>query len=97
MPPDLSRSLARCGFPQIFTAAEGLQEPAVPAPLLPGIAKTRAPPALLREDASSACTKSGHAPVDGLHSIENKSDRGTHFSLTSKLERVQGDRSLTVS
>jgi hypothetical protein len=39
--------------------------------------------------AYSDCTKSGHPPVDGLHTIENKSDRGAHFSLTQKLEGVQ--------
>jgi hypothetical protein len=36
-------------------------------------------------------------PVDGLHSIENKSDKGASFSLTPELEGVQQDRSLTVS
>jgi hypothetical protein len=35
--------------------------------------------------------------VDALHSIENKSDKGPHFSLTQQLEGVQQDRSLTVS
>jgi hypothetical protein len=59
--------------------------------------KTSAPPALLGENASYACTKSGHPPVDGLHSIENKSDKAAHFSLTQILEGVQLDRSLTVS
>jgi hypothetical protein len=27
--------------------------------------------------------------VDGLHSIENKTDKATHFRLTAKLESVQ--------
>jgi hypothetical protein len=44
-----------------------------------------------------ACTKSCHPPVDGLHSIENKSDADAYFLLTSKSEGVQLDRSLTVS
>ena len=52
---------------------------------------------VLRERASSRCTKCGHRPVDGLHSIENKSDKGANFSLTPELEGVQQDRSLTVS
>jgi hypothetical protein len=29
------------------------------------------PACLLRETAATTCTKSGHLPVDGLHSIEN--------------------------
>jgi hypothetical protein len=55
------------------------------------------PARLLRETAWSSCTKSGHPPVDGVHSIENKSDRGAHFSLTAELKGVQQSRSLTVS
>ena len=55
------------------------------------------PACFLREMAWSNCTKSGHPPVDGVHSIENKSDRGAHFSLTAELEGVQQNRSLTVS
>jgi hypothetical protein len=36
-------------------------------------------------------------PVDGVHSPENKSDKGANFLLTPELEGVQQDRSLTVS
>jgi hypothetical protein len=55
------------------------------------------PACLLREMVASKCTKSGHPAVDGLHSVENKSDKGAHFLLTPELEGVQQDRSLTVS
>jgi hypothetical protein len=43
------------------------------------------------------CTKSGHPPVDELHSSENKPDKAAFFSLTQNLKGVQQDRSLTVS
>jgi hypothetical protein len=33
----------------------------------------------------SSCTNFGHPPVNGLHSIENKSDKLSHFSLTPKI------------
>jgi hypothetical protein len=46
---------------------------------------------------SRSCTKSGHAAVHELHSIENKSHRLAIFSLTQFLKGVQQDRSLTVS
>jgi hypothetical protein len=59
-------------------------------------AKTRALVAL-RRNRFLACTKSGHPPVDHLHSIENKIDKVAHFSLTQAIEGVQQDRSLTVS
>jgi hypothetical protein len=58
--------------------------------------KTRAPPAF-RENCWPACTKSCQQPVNGLHSIENKTDTNANFSLTEKLKGVQQDRSLTVS
>jgi hypothetical protein len=45
----------------------------------------------------SSCTNSGHRPVDGLHSIENESDRSAYFLLTANLKGVQQDRSSTVS
>jgi hypothetical protein len=35
------------------------------------------------------CTKSCQAPVDGLHSIENKLDKGATFSLTSVMGGVK--------
>jgi hypothetical protein len=43
----------------------------------------------LHETAATGCTKSGQWPVDGLHSIENATDKAAHFRLTPKLERVQ--------
>jgi hypothetical protein len=66
----------------------------------PGFAVHRENPrhsCVLREIAWSSCTKSGHMPVDGLHSIENKSHKAAIFSLTPELEGVEQDRSLTVS
>jgi hypothetical protein len=53
--------------------------------------------AFRRECLAVGCTKSGHRPVDGPHSTENKSDKGVNFSLTPELEGVQQDRSSTVS
>jgi hypothetical protein len=47
------------------------------------------PACFLREVALWNCTKSGQAPVDGLHSIENKSDKGAQFLLTAELEGVK--------
>jgi hypothetical protein len=55
------------------------------------------PASLLRYVAQTRCTISCHPPVDALHSIENKSDKSTTFSLTQNLKRVQQDRSLTAS
>src|ERR1700720_2988659 len=49
------------------------------------------PVRLLRESTSSNCTNSGHPPVNQLHSVENKSDKLQHFSLTPKIEGVQQD------
>jgi hypothetical protein len=68
----------------------------------PGIARiphreNQRPTCPVDEIASSSCTKSGHPPVDHLHSIENKIDKIAQFSLTQKLEGVQENRSLTVS
>jgi hypothetical protein len=45
----------------------------------------------------SYCTKSGHPPVDALHSIEKSILTNSHFSLTAEVEGVQQDRSLTAS
>jgi hypothetical protein len=47
------------------------------------------PACLLRDIALCSCTKSGHPPVDGLHSIENKADKAARFLLTAELESVQ--------
>jgi len=55
------------------------------------------PACFVAEMATANCTKSGHPPVDGVHSIENKSDKGAHFLLTPELEGVQQNRSLTLS
>jgi hypothetical protein len=43
------------------------------------------------------CTKSGHRPVDELHSIENKRDKFARILLTLKNKRVELNRSLTAS
>jgi hypothetical protein len=51
----------------------------------------------LRELPFSVCTKSGHSPVDGLHSIENTHLADAGFSLTKIIESVKQNRSLTVS
>ena len=51
----------------------------------------------LRNPATRSCTKSGHPPVDAVHSTENKRDKTAYFSLTLKIEGVQQDRSLTTS
>jgi hypothetical protein len=90
------RPHARRGFHRIFTAAEKLVE-LLATVLSPLASRKPAPGVPFGEIASSTCTKSGHPPVDDLHSIENKSDKSALFSLTQKLKRVQQDRSLTVS
>jgi hypothetical protein len=43
------------------------------------------------------CTKTGHPPVDGPHSIEKPILTSAHFLLTPKIEGVKEDRSLTAS
>jgi len=35
------------------------------------------------------CTKSGHPPVDGVHSTENTRVANANFSLTAKIKRVE--------
>jgi len=55
------------------------------------------PDAVSSKNASRVCTKSGHALVDGLHSIENTVLTNPYFSLTGKIEGVEQDRSLTAS
>jgi len=45
----------------------------------------------------SACTKSGHVPVDWLHSIENAQLTNSFFPLTKKIQGVKHNCSLTVS
>jgi len=63
-------SPAQCGFHQIFTVGNGGKN----RNTRPSPARQREnprPACLLCEIASSKCTKSGHPPVDGLHSIEN--------------------------
>jgi len=52
---------------------------------------------LLRKSSAGLCTKSGHSPVDGLHSIENKRDKFARILLTLKTKRVELNRSLTAS
>jgi hypothetical protein len=47
------------------------------------------PARLLREIAKRVCTKSGHPPVDWLHSIENTRVASGDFSLTKKIEGVE--------
>ena len=47
------------------------------------------PTCLLRAMAFSTCTKFGHPPVDGLHSIENTALVGAHFSLTKIMKSVK--------
>jgi hypothetical protein len=44
---------------------------------------------------SERCTNFGQAPVDGLHSIENRRDRVARISLTSPAGGVKHTRSLT--
>jgi hypothetical protein len=52
---------------------------------------------LLSKTCTANCTKSGHPPVDGLHSIEKSILTNPHFSLTQKIEGVKQDCSLTAS
>jgi hypothetical protein len=59
------------------------------SPACIGNRENQHPACLLREIVSSTCTKSGHPPVDALHSIENKSDKVAQFSLTPEIEGVQ--------
>jgi hypothetical protein len=81
--------LAQRLFYEIFTDVDCRQKLASPLPRPPAFAENPCPACVLREIAMFNCTKSGHPPVDALHSIENKSDKGRHFSLTAKLEGVQ--------
>ena len=37
----------------------------------------------------SLCTNSGHAPVDGVHSLENTWVTNPNFLLTEKIKRVE--------
>jgi hypothetical protein len=37
----------------------------------------------------TACTNSGHPPVDVLHSAENTRVTNAKFSLTAKIKRVE--------
>ena len=55
------------------------------------------PARVLRENALSGCTISGHQPVNGVHSIQNTDVTKPDFSLTEFVEGVQQDRSLTAS
>jgi hypothetical protein len=59
------------------------------SPACIGNRENRRPACLLREIARCTCTKSGHPPVDSLHSIENKSDKVAQFSLTPAIEGVK--------
>jgi hypothetical protein len=52
---------------------------------------------VLRKGSAGLCTKSGHSPVDELHSIENKRDKFARILLTLKTKRVELNRSLTAS
>src|SRR5260370_27009769 len=85
---ELTRSLAPRPIQQISTAAERRRELSSPSHFS---AQRRKPASRLSSarNGFSSCTKSGHPPVDDLHSIENKSDRSAIFLLTPKLERVQ--------
>ena len=47
------------------------------------------PVAGFAEDSAGLCTKSGHSPVDELHSIENKRDKLARILLTLKTKRVE--------
>jgi hypothetical protein len=92
----LLESLICHGLCGISTGWECREKSVGASGFLFGISETLAPGAL-REMISSHCTKCGHGPVDGLHTIENKSDKGANFSLTAELKGVQQNRSLTVS
>jgi hypothetical protein len=59
--------------------------------------KLRASRGFLRKGSAGLCTKSGHSPVDGLHSIENKRDKLARILLTLKTKSVELNRSLTAS
>jgi len=78
-------SKAFAGFSQSLSGCKTLQPRSTPS----RHRQNPRPACLLRDIAFPACTKSGHPPVDGLHSIENKADKGAHFLLTAKLERLQ--------
>jgi hypothetical protein len=102
----LAKYLMLLGFPEPLSGAAfaGFSQPAEGCKNLRhafhgpfSIAKTLIPDCFLPRITSSSCTKSGHLAVDGLHSTENESDKGMQFSLTTELEGVQQDRSLTVS
>jgi hypothetical protein len=57
----------------------------------------RASRGFLRKGRAGPCTKSGHSPVDGLHSIENKRDKFARILLTAEAKGVELNRSLTAS
>jgi hypothetical protein len=59
--------------------------------------KLRASREFLPKGSAGLCTKSGHSPVDRLHSIENKRDKFARILLTLKTKRVELNRSLTAS
>jgi hypothetical protein len=69
-------------------------------PQMSKIRKSPEPPRQSRvfaEGVRGLCTKYGHSPVDGLHSIENKRDKFARILLTLKTKRVELNRSLTAS
>ena len=90
------KSLVWRGFRAICTASIRVQDLASFHVSISGTMKSM-PCSRPSKKQSAHCTKSCHPPVDGLHSIENKSDKVALFSLTQNLKGVQQDRSLTVS
>jgi len=78
-------SKAFAGFSQSLSGCKTLQPRSTPS----RHRQNPRPACLLRDIAFPACTKSGHPPVDALHSIENKADKGARLLLTEKSERVQ--------
>jgi hypothetical protein len=73
-----SKALAAHGFRRIFTGAGALQEIASWLSTSTASRKSVTEPSFA-EFAFPVCTTSGHPLVDGLHSIENKSDKVALF------------------
>jgi hypothetical protein len=88
MPQDLPDPLPSAPFTR-YSQPRNRFENAHPLTSLHWESRKPAPRLPSARNCSSTCTKSGHPPVDALHSIENKSDKVAQFSLTPEIEGVQ--------
>jgi hypothetical protein len=95
--PSFFETLAGHGICPIFTVSQPLRRDGWRSGGREKLARKTAPVAAFTEIRCGNCTKSGHPPVDGLHSIEKSRLTNWHFSLTQKIEGVKQDRSLTAS